>query len=96
MQVIEIIVERFAMRLTEQDTQYQHKLVITGQDPCPVELFMGLSIKRQDLVTTHEEADLIVVSQAMYVPSVEGKSVGVVADDTDIYILLLYHYKNSS
>ena len=79
--------------LTAQNAPDRHKLVVTGQDPCPVELFKGIGIQRQDLINHHEEADVIVTSQAMYVASVEHKSVGVVADDTDIYILLLYHYK---
>ena len=92
-QLIALIVEKLTERLTEQDGEFQHKLVVTGQDPCPVELFKGLCIKRQDLINHHEEADAIVVSQAIYISTVEGKSVGVVADDTDIYIMLLYHYK---
>ena len=92
-QLIALIVEKLIERLTEQDDEFQHKLVVTGQNPCPVELFKGLCIQRQDLINHHEEADAIVVSQAIYVSTVEGKSVGVVADDTDIYIMLLYHYK---
>ena len=31
-QLIAIIVEKLTKRLTEQDSQFQHKLVITGQD----------------------------------------------------------------
>ena len=95
-QLIALIVEKLIERLTEQDDEFQHKLVVTGQNPCPVELFKGLCIQRQDLINHHEEADAIVVSQAIYVSTVEGKSVGVVADDTDIYIMLLYHYKKTS
>ena len=90
-QLIAIIVQKLKQSLTEQISQ--HKLVITGQEDCPIELSMGLCIERQDLISHHEEADVIVVSQAIYVSSVEKKSVGVVADDTDIFILLLYHFK---
>ena len=90
-QLIAIIVQKLKQSLTEQISQ--HKLVITGQEDCPIELSMGLCIERQDLINHHEEADVIVVSQAIYVSSVEKKSVGVVADDTDIFILLLYHFK---
>ena len=92
-QLIALIVEKLIERLTEQDDEFQHKLVVTGQNPCPVELFKGLL---QNLINHNEEADAIFVSQAFYVSTVEGKSVGVVADDTDIYILLLYHYKKTS
>ena len=70
-----------------------HKLIITGQAEVPTEMSPGnIVIERNDLKTTHEEADPIVVAQAMYVEKVEGKSVSVVADDTDIYALLLHHY----
>ena len=53
-------------------------------------------IRREDLKTTHEEADAIIVAQAIYTAKVEGKCVVVVADDTDVYILLLYHYHSES
>lgn len=45
------------------------------------------------MTTTHEEADNIIVAQAIYAAKEEGKHVVVVADDTDVYILLLYHYR---
>ena len=87
-QLIAIIVEK----LVKQLDQHPHKLVITGQDPCPVEIFHGICIQRHDLSTNHEEADVIVASQAIYAAEVEKKTVGVMADDTDIYILLLFHF----
>ena len=49
---------------------------------------------REDLKTKHEEADVIVVAQAIYAAEVESKKAVVVADDTDIYVLLLHHYMN--
>lgn len=70
-----------------------HKIVITGQEEVPKEIYPGgIVIDRINLKTTHEEADPIVVAQAMYVAKVEGKSVSVVADDTDVFALLLHHY----
>ena len=58
----------------------KHKLVITGQDKSPVEISCGgVVILRHDIATTHEEAD-------------EHKHVTILADDTDVYALLLYHY----
>ncbi len=45
---------------------------------------------------THEEADAIIVAQAIYAAKEEGKHVVIVADDTDVYILPLYHYKAES
>ena len=52
----------------------------------------GLVIFRQDLRNFHGEADEIIVAHVIYIATVESKHVQVVADDTDIYIMLLYHY----
>ena len=71
------------------------KLIITGQDDTPIEISScGTIIRREDLNTKHEEADVIVAAQAIYAAEVESKKVVVVADDTDIilYVLLLHHY----
>ena len=71
----------------------KHKLVITGQDKSPVEISCGgVVILRHDIATTHEEADNIIVQQAMQVAVDEHKHVTILADDTDVYALLLYHY----
>ena len=69
------------------------KLVITGQEETPVEISCGgVVIQRRDIATTHEEADNIIVQQAIQVAADEQKHVTVLADDTDVYVLLLYHY----
>ena len=71
----------------------KHKLVITGQKKSPVEISCsGVVIQRHDIATTHEEADNIIVQQAIQVAVDEQKHVTIVADDTDMYALLLYHY----
>ena len=47
---------------------------ITGQEESPVEIAPGGAvIRREDLKTTHEEADAIIVAQAIYAAKVEGK-----------------------
>ena len=69
------------------------KLIITGQDDTPIEISScGTIIRREDLNTKHEEANVIVVAKAIYAAEVESKKVVVVADDTDIYVLVLHHY----
>jgi hypothetical protein len=83
----------------QQDTKFlqknteNHKLVITGQDKTPVDIgYGGVITQRNDIATTHEEADNIIVQQAIRVAVNEQKCVTVLADDTDVYILLLYYY----
>ena len=77
--------------------EYRSRLIITCQEESPVEIAAaGVVIRREDLKTTHEEVDTIIVAQAIYAAKVEGKCVVVVADDTDVYTLLLYHYHSES
>ncbi len=81
---------KFSKIQKDSDGGYQSRLTITGQEESPVEIAQGgLVIRREDLKTTHEEADTIIVAQAIYTAKVEGKHVVVMADDTDVYILLL-------
>ena len=84
MQLIDLIVAD----LTAHKTDFQtHTLVIVGSDPVPVEIMKGCVCKRHDLTTTHEEADTIIIQQ---VARVETGTVLVIADDTDIFVLLLH------
>ena len=71
----------------------KHKLVITGQEKTPVEISCGsVVIQRHDIATTHEEADNIIVQQAILVAVKEQKHVTILVDDTDVYALLFLHY----
>ena len=70
-----------------KDDVSQHKLVLTGNNPVPVEINMGVIIKLQYMKTTQEEADTMIVQQ---VAEVKAKNVLVDVDDTDIFVLLLH------
>ena len=83
-QLINLICEGMAFH---KDDFSQHKLVLTGSDPVPVEINRGVIITRQDMKTTHEETDTMIVQQ---VAEVKPKKVLVVADDTDIFVILLH------
>ncbi|EDO33135.1 predicted protein [Nematostella vectensis] len=67
-----------------------HKLVITGDD-VPTEIHQGVVISRDDIATSHEEADNFIVQQAIMCAK-EHRGKMVVADDTDVFALLLFHY----
>ena len=72
--------------LVSQIADFQkHKLVVTGRNPVPVEIANGCVNKRRDMATTQEEGDTLIVLQ---VSRVEDDTVLVVADDTDIFVLL--------
>ena len=42
--------------------------------------------------TTHEEADNIIVQQMVAAANESQKGISVLSDDTDVFVLLLYHY----
>ena len=73
-------------------TKYQNRLIVTGPDPTPFEICKGLVIQRGDLQNTHEEADVILVNQAVHAAKNKVSGVKVIADDTDIFVLLLHFY----
>ena len=82
-QLIDFIMEDL---ISHKDV-FTAKLVITGNDPTPVEIDSGLVIRRQDLAVTHEEADTIIIQQ---IAAIAPARVLVVADDTDVFILLCH------
>ena len=87
-QLIDLICEGMAFH---KDDISQHKLVLTGSDPVPVEINRGVIIKRQDMKTKQELADTTMVVQQ--VEEGKAKKVLVVADDTDImYLFFCFTY----
>lgn len=57
------------------------------------EIASGVRIDRRDLCSTHEEADILITQHAISL-SLLGKSVRVVCDDTDVFVLLVHFYNS--
>ena len=72
----------------------RNKLVITGSDNVPTKIHKGVVIARRDIATSHEEADNIIPQQAIMCAEEQSGATVVVADDADVFVLLLYHYLN--
>lgn len=73
-----------------------NRLVVTGQDPTPIEVSNGKVTLRHDLRTTHEEADVVIVQQMVHVALTGASSIRVISDDTDVFVLLLHFFKSES
>ena len=71
-----------------------HKLVITASDNTPTEIHKGAVYLRRDMATSHEEADNIIAQQAIMWAKQQPGAVSVIADDTDVSVLLIHHYQN--
>ena len=65
--------------------------MITGNDPVPIQINQGVMSRRDDMTITHEEADTMIIQQ---VASVGAANVLVVADDTDVFVLLCHFVFN--
>jgi hypothetical protein len=63
------------------------KLVLAGRDPMPVEIASGKAFVRDDLGTTHEEADVIMVYQVLHLVSSGKCNIRVLCDDTDVFVV---------
>ncbi len=85
-QLIDLICDNL---ITHTDGDSQHKLTVIGSDSVPVEVHrdLDLVIRRQDMATTQEQGDTLVVQ---CVAQIDSGNVLVVADDTDILVLLMH------
>ena len=72
----------------------QTKLVITGKDPTPVQVWINGTVQRQDLRTHHEEADAIIIHHLVHIASAasDDAHIKVICDDTDVFVLLIHFY----
>ena len=70
----------------------RNKLVITGSNNVRTDIHKGIFIARADVATSHKEADNIIAQQAITCAKEYSGATVVLTDDTDGFILLLFHY----
>ena len=88
----QLIIDDLCSNTVFSVTSNIRRLVVTREDPVPVELTSTVTIKREDLRTNQEEADNILAHQMVVVGSEENKGVSVISNKTDVIVLLLHHY----
>ena len=95
MQLYRFFMENLTNPTTSPNTT-EHKFIVTGQEETPVEIYRGVVINRDDMATSHEEADVVVVQQAMNAILHHGyNEIKVISDDTDVFALLIYWYSKN-
>ena len=68
-------------------------IIVTDQDSITVQTEHGIETLRQDMKTTHEEADVIIPQQIHIAKqSRKVQNFKVICDVTDVFMLLLYYY----
>ena len=90
-QLIALICNSF--KEAKWSTNFNYTLTVTGEEPVPFRIQNGVASDVPEMVTSHEEADVIIVQQA-YKAVIEGKLqvVHIICDDTDVFALLVYFY----
>ncbi len=63
------------------------RIIITGDSPVPIEICAGTITQEDDMAVTHDKADTIIVLQIV---QADANSVLVIADDTDVFVLLCH------
>ena len=76
-------------------TTMQHKSTLSGYCWCRwcASGDRGVRADRHDLCSSHEEADILITQHAIAL-GLLGKSVNVVSDDTDVFVLLVHFYNS--
>ena len=85
------LIDLISNDLISYKNEFKNKLVITGNDPVPIQIEQGIVSRREDMAIIHEEADTMLIQQ---VASVSVANVLVIADDTDIFVLLCHFVFN--
>ena len=72
--------------ISEDFISHNRKLVITGNDPVPVQIEQGVVSRREDMAIMHEEEDTMLIQPVAYVSAV---NILVIADDTNVFVLFM-------
>jgi hypothetical protein len=74
---------------------FTYRLIVSGVEPVPTVVHNGRKTAEFQLNSSHEEADVRVVKHAIWSCKTEEARVCVISDDTDVFVLLCYHYQQS-
>ena len=80
------------------DMPLNTSLVITGRSPVPMEVRLRSDslVQRFDLKTTHDEADVIIPQQVVALADMRCKTINVICDNTDVFVLLAHYFAEES
>ena len=81
-------------QILTDDTFLKAVFTVTGEESIPIQVHKGQKSLRMDLALTFEEADGIIAQQVVAIGI--NPDACVLADDTDVFVLLLFFYGNSS
>ena len=68
------------------------RFVATSPVPTPIEIYKGRITPRDNIRTTHQEADAIIVHKMVQLASTGVQNIRVICDATNVFVLLLHLY----
>ena len=89
-QLIDIISEYITNNVAKN--HFKNTLMITGSEDIPIEVCDGNVSMKNEMRTTHEEADMIIVQQCYWLIKKGCTAVKIISDDTDVFALACYFY----
>ena len=92
-QLIDVICEELHQL---DDVPLNTSLVITWISPVPMEVRSDTLVQRFDLKTTHEETDDILPQQVVALADMGCKTIHVICDDIDVFVLLAHYFAEES
>ena len=78
--------------LMENLPVFSNKFIITSKQDIPEQLHFGRQSERHDLITTQEEANVIIPHQVLAVITDGKSSMKVCREDTDVFVLLCHSH----
>ena len=90
---MQCLLRDFLIHIFYNNAKQKHSMVIAGVGDVPVEIDRGVRIDRHDLCSSHEEVHILITQHAIAL-GLLGKSVNVVCDDTDVFVLLVHFYNS--
>ena len=86
------LIKLICQYLMDHEVSDTNRLAVTSEKPIPNEIVNGRTFLRDDLRTTHEEADVIIVQQMVNLSQHGSLSIKEICDDNDVFVLLMYFY----
>ena len=91
--LIELISSELCSRF--ETNKSPKRFVLTSENPVPEQVQHGVRTKRRELTSHYDEADYIMLQQVHSIlKEEEKKSVKVLSSDTDVFVLLCFHFAN--
>ena len=74
-QLLQLIVDQLPLRIRkfQLEQENSNKFMLTGANPIPIQVHLGVIVEKRYMEILHEEADLVIANQTVHLMTSEGK-----------------------